>query len=71
MPFYYGIYKTINDTWRETGPWSNYEIARQNAEFFADGREFEIITEESMELLKRKEKWETLKKLDLMARKEV
>jgi len=71
MPFYYGIYKTINDTWRETGPWSNYEIAKQNAEFFAKGRGFKIITEKSMEILKRRKKWETLKKLDLMAKKEV
>jgi len=70
MPFY-GIYKTTNHTWRETGPYIDYEIARQTTEFFADGREFEIITEKSMEILKRRKKWETLKKLDLMAKKEV
>jgi len=48
---FYGIYKTINRTWRETGPYSNYELARQTTEFFTKGRKFKIITEEQFKKL--------------------
>jgi len=46
----------VHRTWRETGPYIDYEIARQTTEFFADGREFEIITEEKFKKLLRRGK---------------
>jgi len=43
---YYGIYKTVNNTWRETGPFPDAKLALSTTEFFAKGRKFKVITEE-------------------------
>ena len=51
---YYGIYKTVNNTWRETGPFLSARIALSTTEFFAKSRKFKVITEEKFNnLLKR------------------